>query len=199
MEQLVSSRPLHLVALKGAWVAAGLVITLVSGVGTWAFMQTDDSKATITASAPSSTGTTSSNGGGNVSGTSDNGNGPTGKDAKVTFTVSGAVVPAPGLKLGAPNTLPVTVTNPSTNKNKEVLTVTSITVTSAGPGCDATNLTVGSYDASAPGATPYVLTVGTSKVIPIPILLVDKLNADQTPCLGKTFPLTVNGLAGVTK
>lgn len=82
-----------------------------------------------------------------------------------------------------------------------MLTVTSITVTAsaAGPGCDASNLVVGSYDANAAGATPYVLAVGASKVIPIPILLVDKFNVDQTPCRGKTFPLHVEGVAVVTK
>lgn len=193
---------LSLTALKGGVLLWVPVFAGLAGVGTWAVIRVASSSPTaITAAAPNSTGTATSSGSAS-SGNNGNGNGNGNvKEDKVTFTLTGAVVPEPGLKLGTPTTLPVTVTNPSSNKNKEVLTVTSITVTAtaAAAGCDTTNLSIGSYNATAPGATPYVLTVGQSKVIPIPITLIDKPNDDQTPCRGKTFPLHVEGTAGVTK
>lgn len=105
----MSSGLRRLAPLKGAWTAGGMTMVLLAGGGTWAFLPSSSSTPTITASAPSSSGVASSSGG--------NGSGSAAKD-KVTFTLSGAVVPAPGLTLGAPNTLPVTVTNPTANKNK---------------------------------------------------------------------------------
>jgi hypothetical protein len=143
----------------------------------------------------SSPNTTPGNGGGN------NGNGlGNGGGAKLSFTMSATVS---GLVLGRSATLPVQVTNPSSNNgtltvNKINVTVQDITVGGT-TVCSGSNLVVTPYDSTATGAIAYVIPQGGSATVPLPVILQDLLNVDQTPCKGKTFTLQVTGTATVTR
>jgi hypothetical protein len=118
---------------------------------------------------------------------------------QLNFTFSAKVT---GLKPGSPQILPVVVTNPSTNIG--TLTVNTIVVR---PGnavngttvtCAGSNLAIGQYDSTAPGATSYVISAGASKTVSLSVLFKDLLDVDQTSCQGKVIPLIIEGTATVT-
>jgi hypothetical protein len=150
---------------------------------------------------PTTTAPGNGNGNGNGNGAGNNGNGVgNGGGDKLSFTMAASVS---GLAPGAPKTLPVQVTNPSGNNG--TLTVNSLTV-SAGDAvvggsvvCAGSNMTVTSYNSSAPSATQYVIPKGGSAVVPLTITFQDLADVDQTLCRGKTLPLTLNGTATVTR
>jgi hypothetical protein len=112
-----------------------------------------------------------------------------GQGAQQPFTMSGSVT---GLKLGSASHIPVLVANP----NKQALTIQTVTVAvaDASPTCAAANLTVGSYNASTPGALVYNVPGNGTVTIPIRVELLNG-SANQDACKGKTFPLSFDGTA----
>jgi hypothetical protein len=117
----------------------------------------------------------------------------------LTFTLTASVT---GLIPGQPVTLPVQITNPTSNGG--TLTINSINVVahditqSGSTVCAASNVSVTSYDSTRPGSTAYAITKGGTATIPLPILLQDFATVNETPCEGKSFSLNVSGTGTVT-
>jgi hypothetical protein len=107
------------------------------------------------------------------------------------FTMSGGVG---GLLPGRWTTLPVLVTNPNSQPIK-VLTI-SATAKDASPACPAAaNLSVLRYDATAAGATSYLVPGRGSLLLPLPIQLINVPNRNQNACKGVSFGLSFVGSA----
>lgn len=118
------------------------------------------------------------------------GKGPGNGAAQAPFTMTGSIS---NLKPGQRAFLQVHVTNP----NQQAIRVKTLatTVIDASPACTANNLSVGVYDASAPGSLTYVVPGKGSSVVIVPIEFVDVPGANQDACKGRTFPLSFDGTA----
>jgi hypothetical protein len=111
-----------------------------------------------------------------------------------TVQVSGSTT---GLVPGRRSVLPVVVRNPETNPEGTLLTVTRLRVQARGPAgsCPPEDLVVTGYD----GTGRYRAAHGRSVVVPLPVLLVDRPDRDQTDCAGATFPLRLTVVAEVSR
>lgn len=112
-----------------------------------------------------------------------------GQGAQQPFTMSGSVT---GLKPGSASHIPVLISNP----NKQPVTILRVTATvaNASANCPAANLTVGSYDSSAPAALNYTVPGNGTVTLPLRVELVSS-SGNQDGCKGKTFPIAFDGTA----
>ncbi len=112
-----------------------------------------------------------------------------GQGAQQPFKMSGSVS---NLKPGARTYLPVRIDNP----NRQPLSIQRVTVNvaNASPTCTADNLSVGSFDAAAPGALTYTVPANSTVTVPIRVELVDRAG-NQDACKNQTFPLSFDGSA----
>jgi hypothetical protein len=63
------------------------------------------------------------------------------------------------------------------------------------PECRAdANLVIGSYQATKPGARPYVVPAHAHITVPLAVMMLDAPTSDD-PCAGATFPFTFTGSA----
>lgn len=172
---------------------AAAVVTLsgfAAAGGAWSNLSaTSSSTGSVTATA----GTSTSSGASSGTSTSNS------KADRISFTVTVGAVPG-GLVLGGSRRLPVTVVNGPGNKAKTTMRLKRVVVsaTDAGPGCPASDLSVGGYDAAATAARDYTLAAGASATLDLPISLLDQ-PVPQDACKGRSFPLTVTATAEVFK
>ena len=91
--------------------------------------------------------------------------------------------------------LPVVVGNPTSNPAGTVLTVTSVRAQARGPAgsCPPEDLVV------TPSRARVVVERGRSVVVPLPVLLVDRPDRDQSDCRGEVFPLRLTAVAEVSR
>jgi hypothetical protein len=138
---------------------------------------------------PKSTNGSQANGGGHVSGEgSSEGNGE-GK-GHAPFAAVGHI---DQLRPGAISTLEVVVTNPDRVAYR-ILDL-SVKAADASPGCRAsTNLVLGSYRSTKPGARTYVVPAKGRITVPLSVMMLDTA-ASQDACKSVTFPLTFSGSA----
>ncbi len=136
----------------------------------------------LTGGDPTPSPTGASSGGGSGDGTVDGG---TARDFTMTASLGGSPV-----VIGQSRDLVVVVRNP----NDRPLTLAGVRLTPttpSKPGCLASWVSVGSYDASRDG--PVRVPAGGEASFTVPFQLLDLTSTNQNACQGATFPVRLTG------